>query len=264
MKTEKYCLILVVFAGILCVPVLGEVEQPPLPEDEPILIGQPNPALAGIEKLHVFIVQPDAEPNKDGLVWKELDAKIKRKIKEVGIKVVPIIYRGYPVREFDIPELRVNIDMLKLEDSQQYVFRIETSLATKVFFAKDSSRFLKADVWKAEPTMQAASVQSMPAAVTNAVLEQVEAFIHAYLAANPPNKRPFDANDISIVLKEPLKPAAKSTPAEYKYVASKNSKVFHKPQCSSAKRIKSENLIGYSNRDEAINAGKRPCRRCNP
>jgi hypothetical protein len=104
----------------------------------------------------------------------------------------------------------------------------------------------------------------MPAAVTSAVLEQVEAFIHAYLAANPPNKRPSDVNDISIVPEEQVEPVVESTPAEYKYVASKNSKVFHKPDCIWAKRIKPENLVNYSSRDEAINAGKKPCKQCNP
>ncbi|MCK4792191.1 MAG: hypothetical protein KAV87_51150, partial [Desulfobacteraceae bacterium] len=31
-----------------------------------------------------------------------------------------------------------------------------------------------------------------------------------------------------------------------------------------AKRIKSENLVGYSGRAEALRAGKRPCKHCKP
>jgi len=34
--------------------------------------------------------------------------------------------------------------------------------------------------------------------------------------------------------------------------------------CSSVKRISSDNLVGYKTRDEAINAGKRPCKLCKP
>lgn len=263
MKTEKYCLILVVFAGILCVPVLGEVELP-VPEDMPILIGQPNPALAGIEQLYVVIVPPDAEPNKNGLVWKNLEAVVESRISQTSIKIAQAIQHERILRSLDIPELRIDTNMLKLVESQQYVFHVQTSLAKRVYLTKDSSQCIKADVWKTGPTMQAVSVESMPAAVTSAVLEQVEAFVHAYLAANPPDKRPTDANNISIVPKEQFKPVDKSTPAEYKYVASKNSKVFHKPTCAWAKRIKPENLIGYSSRDEAINVGKRPCKRCKP
>jgi len=259
MKAEKYCLILVVFAGILCVPVLGEVELPS-PEDKPILLGQPNPALAGIDKLCVVITQLGNEPNKDGLSLEELETRIINKLKEYDIKVTAAIAGNI----LNIRELRVSIEMLKLRDLQQYIYHIQTSLATKVSLSDKSPLCMKADVWKTEPIMQAVSAESMPAAVTSAVLEQVEAFIHAYLAANPPNKQPCDANDISMVSKEQVKPSPKSTPAKYKYVASKNSKVFHGPDCSSAKRIKPENIVGYSSRDEAISAGKRPCKRCNP
>jgi hypothetical protein len=263
MKTKKYCLGIAIVIGILCVPVLGEVELPP-PEDKPILLGQPNPTLAGVRQLYIVILPPDAEPNKDGLVWKDLEAAVGSKIGQNGIKIAEAIQHEHILRSLAIPELRIDINMLKIVESQQYVFHIETSLAKKVYLTKDSSQSIKADFWKTEPTMQAVSVQSMPAAVTGAVLEQVEAFIHAYLAANPPNRRPSDANDISEAAKEQLKPVAKSTPAEYEYVASKNSDVFHKPDCSSAKRIKPENLVGYNSRDEAINAGKRPCGQCNP
>ncbi|MBA7708731.1 hypothetical protein ES703_117635 [subsurface metagenome] len=208
----------------------------------------------------VIIEPPDAEPNKDGLVWKELEAKIINKLNEAGIKIMP----GIAGNILNIDELRVYIDMLKLDDLQQYVFHVQTSLARAVYLKKQRHLLFKADVWKTEPTMQAVSVQSMPAAVTNVVLEQVEAFIYAYLAANPSSKRPSDANDISIVPKEQVKPVAKSTAAKYGYVASKNSKVFHKPDCSSARRIKPENLVGYNSRAEAIKAGKRPCKRCKP
>jgi hypothetical protein len=263
MKTKKYCLGIAIVIGILCVPVLGEVELPP-PEDEPLLLAQPNPTLTGIRQLYIVILPPDAEPNKDGLNWKNLEAAVESKISQSGIKIAQAIQHEHILRSLDIPELRIDINMLKLEEPVQYIFHIETSLAKKVYLTKDASRRVKVDLWKTEPAMQAVSVQSMPAAVTSAVLEQVEAFIHAYLAANPPNKRPSDSNDISKAAEEQLEPAAESTPAEYKYVASKNSKVFHKPDCSWAKRIKQENLIGYSTREEAINAGKRPCGRCNP
>jgi len=59
-------------------------------------------------------------------------------------------------------------------------------------------------------------------------------------------------------------PAVEQIMAEYEYVASKNSNVFHKPDCRWAKKISSENLVGYNSREEAIKAGKRPCRWCKP
>lgn len=282
MKTKKHYFILAVVTGILCVPALGEIRLP-LPEDRrPILIGKANPALAGIEKLYVVIVPPDTEPKKDGLVWKELDKLVRDKLKNAGItiaeddvdKINPDLakflkkklnsVRNLKFRSVNIPELRVDIEMLKLKGSQQYVFRIQIALSRLVYLAKDSSWSIKADVWKTGSPMQAISVKNMPAVVTDVVLEQVDAFIAAYCAANPPGARPSAPNDITVKPEKLTKPDAKRAVAEYKYVASKNSKVFHKPDCRWVKRIKPANLVGYNSRNEAIEAGKRPCKTCNP
>ena len=51
---------------------------------------------------------------------------------------------------------------------------------------------------------------------------------------------------------------------EFKYVASRDSDVFHKPNCSSAKRIKEENKVFYHTYKEAMDDGKRPCKQCDP
>lgn len=259
MGTKKYYLILAVVTGILCIPALGEVERPRF--DEQGLLGRANPTLAGIEQLYVSIVPPDTEPNKDSLVREELQSKVEHKLKKAGIKYVK-------PRSLPKPELRIYIDMLKLPDSQKYVFRIQTTLARTVTLPAQRNLHLPADVWKTEPVMRAASVQSMPAEVTAVVLEQVEAFINCYMVANPPDKQPADAGTsgtASLTMpKEQSKPPAKPAVAEYKYVASKNSKVFHRPDCSSAKRILPKNLVGYNSRDETIKAGKRPCKRCKP
>ena len=48
------------------------------------------------------------------------------------------------------------------------------------------------------------------------------------------------------------------------YVASARSQVFHRPDCKSAAKISEKNLVRYNTRDEAIQAGKKPCHECNP
>jgi hypothetical protein len=48
------------------------------------------------------------------------------------------------------------------------------------------------------------------------------------------------------------------------FVASKSSKVFHKPTCPHAKRIQDNTKVTYRTREEAMAAGKRPCQTCNP
>ncbi len=59
-------------------------------------------------------------------------------------------------------------------------------------------------------------------------------------------------------------PPATVQTKEWKYAASKNSKVFHRPDCKWTKRISPGNLIGFNTRDEAIKSGRRPCKSCGP
>ena len=246
MKAEKSYLVLVAVTAILCVPALAK---------------RPNQTLEGIDNLFVTIIHPDEEPN--GLVWETLKAEVNSRLNKAGIKVFtpePGVMYKLPIW----PELKICVDMLKVEQSQQYVFHIQTLLAKNIYLQVKPVLRLKADVWKSGAIMRAVSIRDMPAKVTDVVLGQVEAFIAAYLAANPKGVQPTDANDIAVIKNEPPSRAVKSTPAEYKYVASKNSKVFHRPQCSSVKRISPKNLVGYSSRDEAIKAGKRPCKLCKP
>jgi phosphatidylserine/phosphatidylglycerophosphate/cardiolipin synthase-like enzyme len=48
------------------------------------------------------------------------------------------------------------------------------------------------------------------------------------------------------------------------YLASMNSAVFHQADCKSAAKISARNLVHYRTREEAIQAGKKPCDECNP
>ncbi len=273
MKIRKNCLIIVVIAGILCVPALGELE---LPEsvDRSFLIGRAYSELAGLEKLYAIIVAPHSEPNEGGLIWRELNPKVKHKLEEAGVNVafvtdVPDMAGPLPPSvSLELPALGVYVDLLKLKDSQQYIFCIQTSLARTVYLTKDPSWLFKADVWKTQRVMQAASVQDMPVVVSSLILKQVETFVAAWREANPSSKQISDANDIGVVSlmdpKEQTKPNTESVVAEYKYVASKNSKVFHKVDCRWAKNISPSNLISYRNREEAIKDGRKPCNTCKP
>lgn len=256
MKTKKYHLILTVVIGILCVSASGKVE---------CLSPEYMPALPDLSESAGIVVMTSPCKDINGLVWGELSEKVSQRIKKAGIKMYSGPIRG-SIMQFSSPFsiLRIDTDLLKPDDSQQYVLRIQTSLAVEVSLANEPKRSMKADIWWTVPTMQVVSVEEMPAKVTEVVLHQVDRFIESYLEVNPPNKRPTDANDISTVAKEQPMPVAKSMLAEYKYVASKNGDVFHTPNCRSAKRISPENLVVYKTREEAIKAGKRPCKLCTP
>lgn len=48
------------------------------------------------------------------------------------------------------------------------------------------------------------------------------------------------------------------------YVGSVNSDKFHYPHCSYAGKIKDNNKVYFSSRDDAISSGYKPCSHCNP
>ena len=256
MKTRIYYLIAAFVTAALCPAATCQTKLPDLQYRS--LIGQPNPALAGIEKLYVIVEPSDPSPSKDGLVWKDFQNKIENKLKESALKIEPGLVLGKGQRAHDIPEFRVYMELLKFADSQIYVFRIQTALAAKARLP-DRNVYFKVDLWQAPAVMQAVDVPNMAKTVTAITLKQADAFIAAWLAANPAFSRPTDPNDTPAAVSE--RPTQKT---EYKFVASKNSRVFHRPDCSSAKRIKPENLIGYNTRTAVVKAGKRPCRRCKP
>lgn len=62
----------------------------------------------------------------------------------------------------------------------------------------------------------------------------------------------------------PEEPPEQPPPGGVYYCGSKNSDVFHLSTCGSASQISPENMVTYSSREDAINQGKRPCKKCNP
>ena len=246
-----------VAAGFFIAVVSGQAELSPHSE-ESLLITQSHPAFSGIDTLHVAVLQYGSKQDKDVQFYKQLEENVKERLRRAGIKL------DTPTADniLSIPELRIYISMFALEDSQQYVFHIRTTLARAVCLKDKQNPVYKSDIWQAIPVMQTASAENTPAKVTDVVLEQVDGFIKIYKATNPPGKQLSDESinetDSSIA------PEKQIDAAEHKYVASKSSNIFHKPDCRWAKNISQENLVTYKSKDEAIKAGKRPCKTCNP
>jgi len=48
------------------------------------------------------------------------------------------------------------------------------------------------------------------------------------------------------------------------YIGNSNTKVFHRPTCKYVSQIAPEHIVYFSTREEAISAGYRPCKVCNP
>jgi phosphatidylserine/phosphatidylglycerophosphate/cardiolipin synthase-like enzyme len=60
----------------------------------------------------------------------------------------------------------------------------------------------------------------------------------------------------------PARPAPVKSAGQF--VASRNSEVFHRPNCKSVEKISPKNLVKYATREEAIRAGRKPCDECRP
>jgi len=257
MKFRQYFLILISLTGIILTSTLLRA-QPPVPGNRYSSLSPPHPALAGVSKFRLSILRMGARAEDDGLDWAELVAMVSEKFRKTGIELPA----GNRYSDPNMPELRIYIDMLKLEASKQYVFRIQTSLARVTNIVGRQTPLFKAEIWKVNPIMQAASVEDMPAEVVDIVLDQVNAFIGAYLATNPrggqfeSNQTPTSQNNAG--------PNVVSAADAGKYVASNSSGIFHRPDCRWAGNISAENLVAYRTRDEAIQSGKRPCKSCEP
>jgi hypothetical protein len=55
-----------------------------------------------------------------------------------------------------------------------------------------------------------------------------------------------------------------SVAARAGYVATAKSKAFHRPECRTVSEMTDSQIVTYATRDEAVQAGKRPCRQCKP
>ena len=263
MKIKTYYLILAIAVVSFCAAVPGQAEQS-LSVDKPLLINQPHPALAGIDKLNVVVLRYGAKQDKDVPVFKQLETDVKEKLRLAGMKL------DAPTADniLSITELRIYINTLSLEDSQQHVFHIRTALARAVCLKDEQNPVFKADIWQSAPAMQAVSADNMPEKITDVVLEQVEGFINIFNAANPTGTKASDSGiketASSKIPEKQDETDVNSAISEHKYVASKSSAIFHKPECRWTKNISEGNLVSYTNKDEAIKAGKIPCKTCNP
>jgi hypothetical protein len=194
MKTKKYFPASVVFVVILCVPVLGNIQM--LKSSERQQINRPWGVLSNldtIDTVNMTILCPD--PNKDTEFWNELHNKVVAKFPER-------IRMQLTLRSYLDNIYKIRIEIIGIEGDSDCVVRIQSSLTSHVSI---KGGWALAEVWATAPSIKVVTTQKLHETVSGMVMEQVEEFISDYQKANPPSKRPSDANDTNIVPKEQLK-----------------------------------------------------------
>jgi len=218
----------------------------------------------------VHVTKQNISVNLTNTFCADLKDRIESAIVKSGNKVVD---RSLPKK--DIFKLGVDIATLTIENSNKIVFTTRTSVSKGVYISKDTSFKVPADIFISPLRVEICDADSLEQKIKTRVLADLRLYIDQYLKRGVLTGR-FSAssatdtdvisssNDSSNIEKNTRPPRKSDEVVEYKYVASKNSKVFHRSDCSSAKRIKPENIIYYKTRAQALKDSKRPCSRCKP
>ncbi|MBN2271236.1 MAG: hypothetical protein JXN61_11520 [Sedimentisphaerales bacterium] len=262
--------ILVLTAFFVNLTVLGSAPGPLFREPLNDLFGRPHPALDAIDAVKVVVSPTGDRSITDAVFWKELGEKVEQRLANAGIKIPDPTQAGRTSAPFDTAEFSVCSDVRRF-DADQMLLTVRTGLARPVYVAmrEPGSKQLKpgpmvmAPVWTETSAIMPATTQHVREDITRETLQQADAFIAAWVASNRSERKGL-SGDATIIEKIPTEQPADTAQAEYKYVSSKNSIIFHTPNCRAAKRISPENLLCFKTRQEALNAGKRPCKLCTP
>jgi hypothetical protein len=238
--------------------------------------GLPNPALVGIEAIRVVVVYQNALVGRDEWIYRNLGAMVERRLTSSDAQIAALIERGYSARYQNIPTLTINVDRIVLNRARPPVLYVRTSFSADVTLERNLSTFLRIELWTKAETIQAPSLQAEFTVVTSLVNKHIEQFASDFKQANSAISPLMDVNDYNNILPQATQQLPAETPketpktpvekekVEQVYIASKNSSVFHRPDCSWVGRILPKNRIEYKTREEAIQAGKKPCKKCKP
>lgn len=254
---------MVIHAYIMMVLIgaaVGEAADMLPREDQDVLVAADR-VLADVEQLCVVVATHDTKQLEQLTDMPKLKARVEGKLREVGIKPVA----GKTGLE---PKLVAHIEGVAVPECDKYVFRIQTSLNRLVTFSNRRDLQIQAEVWQVRPVMKAVARAEAAEAVAAEVLVQAEAFIGACQAARSLRKLTEEAprNASGLVPLNQTQPSVQNlqTVSGYPFVASRSSSVFHRPDCRWAQNIAAGNRVGYASREEALQAGKRPCKSCQP
>jgi hypothetical protein len=222
-----------------------------------------NPRQASLRDANVMTVDVVCSQDvKDtDLNQQEIRENIVKQLEQAGIKILPVnLWGTAPGR----CRLKVLIKVYKPSDLDTFIYNLKIYFVQTVALERIPEAKIDAVTWELA-WLAHGSKDRLTEAVPKNLKIMTDNFIRDYHLANPLSNEQSDINAGNAVsVTSPQGQIRSEVTARYKYVSSKNSQIFHLPQCRSAKRIKPENLVGYNSREEVIQAGKRPCKVCKP
>lgn len=253
-------------ATVVVFPVLTFAADQPSAPNRPAVSGIVNPHISQLKSLNVFLVEPFLQVDFDRNVWANLKKRIENRLSGSNSQLKKLIKLGTRA-DSALPQLQLIIEALNPDGKNDKLFTVDTSLMVEFVLDRQRKQVLETSVWGLCDTVQVQSTKDIPTVVGNLALKHTDTFIKTWLLANPKFSKTADSlagRRSSVKSSKPAKSGSKNQPVQFEFVASKNSKVFHLPSCSSARRIKPQNLINYKTRGEPRKDGKRPCKRCKP
>ncbi len=188
---------------------------------------------------------------------------IQKQLEDASIKVrPPQMWRAVPGR----CRLRVAVKLYRPAHQETFVYNLKVDFLQTVTLERNPQT--RIDVVKCELMWFAHCPRSRLAQAIGQNLKVLTAsFIKDYHQANPKDKDTPESRNTDNAptdTRRRAKPKPGSSTGKYEFIGSKSSDVFHESDCRWASSISAENLVSYKARQEAVKAGKRPCKRCNP
>ena len=214
--------------------------------------------LAGIRTISLQIVHSEQAPAL--IDWDGYRNGAEKYLEQAGVGICDAQDANRPTTAAMI----IRVELMAVPDANMYAVRIETDISRPVILPAGSRR-IKASVAQFGGRLRLVEQRNLKISILEAMNAQVKTVAGGFKTVRKghPNQHTDGADGTAESADSPHGTKT-PPPVEAPYVASESSEVFHKSSCPSARRIAVGNIVGYKTREQAVAAGKRPCKRCKP
>jgi len=224
-----------------------------------------NPEQASLRNVESMTVHASCcqRATEIGFSEEGIRRNIQRQLEDASIKVrPPQMWRAVPGR----CRLRVAVKLYRPAQQETFVYNLKVDFLQTVTLERNPQTRIDVVTWELM-WFAHGSKNTLGQVIGQNLKVLTASFIKDYHQANPMVKDTTETRNsdkTSTDTKGRAKQNPGSSAGKYQFTGSKGSDVFHKSYCHSASSISTENIVSYKTRQEAVKAGKRPCKWCNP